>query len=311
MKKSLVILAGGEGKRFGEDKIKALAPVGPNGETMMHYNIYDAVLAGCTNIVVILNPKYAEKIKTALEDSLGDFLKERGVSISFTVEKEEEIFPGQGPTLVGPGMALLDCREYLKDSRFVVINADDFYGRESIRAIFDYLCSLEEHSEKRYCLMAYQLQKTLNCQREVNRGFCKVDEAGDISDLEERREIQNVRDVNGCLERIFYGDNIACELEQPVSVNLFGFTPDVFYYLETEYIKYLRKVKNGETVAEYLLSTILGKLSRENYVKTHMLMTESELLGLTYEEDVEYVSKEILIHIQNGEYPEMIGKRLC
>ena len=309
MKKGLVILAGGEGSRFSKDKIKALAQVGPNGETLMHYNIYDAVMAGCDKVVVVLNPKHAEDIQKVLEESLGDFLAEHGVSFYFVREGKERIFPGKEPSLVGPGRALLDCSQYLCDSRFVVINADDFYGREPIRAIFEYLCSLEEGSQQKYCLMAYPLCKTLNCAGEVNRAFCTVDEAGDICDMVETRKIKTCRNQEGVIESILRGDNVLCEFQQPVSVNLFGFTPDLFDLLKEEYNKYLKKAESGQTKAEFLLSTILGKLSRENYVKTHMLRTEHEFMGITYEEDVMWVSERIGSYIACGIYPQVIGKK--
>lgn len=299
MKPTLFILAAGMGSRYGG--LKQLDAVGPNGETIMDYSVYDAILAGFGKIVFVIRhsfkdefekkivAKYEDKITVELVYQELDYLPEE-----FTLNPDRE-------KPWGTNHALLMGESVIKEP-FAIINADDFYGRESYEILANQLSSMGD-SSKSYCMIGYRLGNTLSDSGTVARGICKIDESNQLIQIDERTAIERKDGQPSYLDE--EGKWITLTDSTPVSMNMWGFTPDYFELSKVEFVKFLEKNKEN-LKAEFLIPTTIDKLIKEKEISVSLLDTPSKWFGVTYATDKPDVVNKIQKLIVEGTYPEKL-----
>ncbi|MEG1615508.1 MAG: nucleotidyltransferase [Bacteroidales bacterium] len=301
MKPTLYVLAAGMGSRYGG--LKQLDGLGPNGETIMDYSIFDAVNAGFGKLVFVIRKSFEadfrEKIVSKYEHIIPveivfqelDYLPE-----GFTVNPER-VKPW------GTNHAVLMAKDVIKEP-FAVINADDFYGRESFKILADCLKELNGKSDD-YCMVGYRLNNTLSESGAVARGVCESNEEGYLTSVVERTHIERIdgevkyKDENGEFH--------ALPENAPVSMNMWGFTPDYFAHSEAYFIDFLKN--NAENLkAEYFIPLLVNHLIQEGTSKVKVLDTPSKWFGVTYAADRPEVVAKLQALADNGTYPSPLFK---
>ncbi len=293
-KTALVILAAGVGARFGEE-IKQLTPVGPNGEIILNYSIYDALNAGFNKVVFIIRKELEKDFREVIGNRL-----ERICQVEYVFQDLNDLpegfeKPADRTRPWGTGQALLACKNVIQEP-FVVINADDYYGVEAFKKVHDYLM---EHYEEQYnyCMAGFILGNTLSDNGGVTRGICQVDE-------------------NDCLRKVIETHNIVKaqggaavegtgELLNPglyVSMNMWGLTPEFLDGLEQGFKDFLEHVEPGDVKAEYLLPTIIDGMIQSGRAKVTVLETQDKWFGVTYQEDKQAVVEAFQDLIDEGVY---------
>lgn len=294
---NLVVMAAGMGSRFGG--LKQLTSVGPNGEFLIDYSIYDAVRAGVEKVVFVIKEEHLE----LFHDTVGKRL-EKHVKVEYAFQKMDDLPEGVKIEIDrvkpwGTGQAVLASRNYV-DSNFMVINADDFYGRDAFVTLGNYLKNVKSNEDKEhYAMVAYKLINTLSKNGFVSRGVCDVKD-GYLVEIIERKHVGYVDD------RLVYVDDeemFDIDKNTPVSVNLFGFTPKVFEKAE-EYFKEFLLDGKDKSEREFYLPTIARKVIDDGSADMKVLSTTSRFNGMTYKEDLEGVKKYISDLISEGVYPE-------
>ena len=301
MNTALVIMAAGIGSRFGGG-IKQLTPVGPNGELIIDYSIHDALEAGFNEVVFIIRreiePELRAMIGGRLERGIGTIPNLRRVS--YVYQELDDLPSGFDAAALaadrakpwGTGQAILACRGVV-DCPFAVINADDHYGKSVFRAIHDFLT---EHGTERghYCMAGFVLSNTLSYFGSVTRGLCEVSPAGYLTGITETRNL--IRTEQGA-----EADGVAIDGKTPVSMNMWGFTPDFLEGLEEEFREFLR---TGDTVrGEFLLPEVVGRRLKTGEARVRCLETKDRWFGVTYKEDRPIVERRIRELIDAGVYP--------
>ncbi|MEZ3485624.1 MAG: nucleotidyltransferase [Lachnospiraceae bacterium] len=305
-KVTLVIMAAGIGSRFGQG-IKQLAPVGPGGEIIMDYSIYDAMEAGFNKVVFVIRKSLEKDFKEIIGNRI-----EKIVEVGYAYQELEDI-PEQfkdkldGRTKPwGTGQAILSCKEVVHEP-FLVINADDYYGKEAYREAYAEL--VKPHGGAEISMVGFRLKNTLSQNGTVTRGVCKVDDSHMLKEIEETYEIEG-RD--GYAAAVKDGREIRLELDSPVSMNMWGLQPEFFEVLETGFTEFLGNVKKEEVKAEYLLPAIIGQLLCEGKVQVKVLESHDQWFGVTYQEDKAAVIAAIQGLVDQGIYPErLFAERTC
>ena len=305
MKTALVIMAAGIGSRFGGG-IKQLAAVGPNGEIIMDYSIHDAIEAGFDKIVFIIRHDIEEAFKEAIGNRIEKTCADLGVEIAYAFQEKDAIpagyeVPAERSKPWGTGQAVLACKNVIKEP-FAVINADDFYGRDSF-AVLGAELSQMDGKKNDYCMVGYRVGNTLSESGSVARGVCETNAEGYLTTVVERTAIERIdgkvsfKDENGEMQTI--GDNT------PVSMNMWGFTPDYFAYSE-EYFKEFLKENEGNLKSEYFIPLMVNKLVNEGTARVKVLDTTSKWFGVTYAADRQGVVDKIQALVDAGEYPDKL-----
>ncbi|MCS6971456.1 MAG: nucleotidyltransferase [Leptospiraceae bacterium] len=299
-KPTLLVLAAGMGSRYGS--LKQLDGVGPHGETLMDYSIYDAIRAGFGKVVFVIRKSFAHDF-TALF-SASRFHDQIAVSHVFQeLEMLPEPFlpPPQRSKPWGTNHAILVTRDAIAEP-FAVINADDFYGRASFRVMADYLAQLGT-TRGEYAMVGFALGKTLSEEGAVSRGVCTVDSSGYLSSVTERTHIAR----NG--GTIYYqdenGNSVALADSTIVSMNLWGFTPDYFEHSARLFVEFLRK-HISDPKAEFFIPLVVNRLVAERIARVRVLQSDAEWFGVTYPGDRPRVVEKIRSLIARGEYPEKL-----
>ncbi len=300
MKPTLFVLAAGMGSRYGG--LKQLDGLGPNGETIMDYSIYDAVRGGFGKVVFVIRHSFEADFRDKIIKKYQDVIP---VEIVF---QELDYLPEgfrPDPERVKPwgtNHAVLMGKDVIKEP-FAVINADDFYGRESFKILADYLSGLEG-KQNDYCMIGYRIGNTLSESGSVARGICVKDGNECLTSVVERTYI--VRDTDG---EIKYRDEnekmVAVEENTPVSMNMWGFTPEYFKYSEDQFVDFLKENK-GNIKAEFFIPLVVNNLIVNGTAKVKVLDTPSKWFGVTYAEDRPSVVAKIHELIQQGEYPQKL-----
>ena len=297
MKTALVIMAAGLGTRFGGG-IKQLEPVGPCGEIIMDYSIYDAIEAGFDKIVFIIRKDIEADFREVIGDRIGKVCADRGVEMAYAFQSMTSIPEGnavpEGRTKPwGTGQAVLAAKD-LVDTPFAVINADDYYGKEAFVKLHDFLC--REGADDAYCMAGFILKNTLSDNGGVTRGICQVDGEGFLTDVVETSHI--VRTPEGA-----EADGVTVDPDSFVSMNMWGLRPEFMEVLERGFVEFFRDtVPSNPMKAEYLLPIYIGQLLREGQVSVQVLQTKDKWFGVTYREDKPAVVESFQKLIADGVY---------
>ena len=301
-KATLVIMAAGIGSRFGGG-IKQLAPIGPNGEIIMDYSIYDALEAGFDKVVFVIRKDLEKDFKEIIGNRI-----EKEVEVAYAFQELDDIpekFSGKftGRTKPwGTGQAILCCKDVV-DAPFLVINADDYYGKEAFKEAYSYLTNLPSADIMKICMVSFVLKNTLSDNGGVTRGVCEVDGHGMLADIEETHNIEK-EDGKAVIHK--EDGDVFLDVDSPVSMNMWGITPEFFEILKTGFDEFLEKTESTDLKAEYLLPTMIGDLLSDGKLEVKVLQSHDQWFGVTYKEDKESVTAALRGLIEKGVYPSKL-----
>lgn len=296
MKPTLFVLAAGMGSRYGG--LKQLDGLGPNGETIMDYSIYDAIRAGFGKVVFVIRrvfeadfrekivSKYADRIPVELV-----FQELNNLPAGFKVPEGRE-------KPWGTNHAVLMGKDVIHEP-FAVINADDYYGRESFQVLADYLKSIEG-TEGKYAMVGYRVSNTLSESGSVARGVCETNEQGFLTKVTERTKI--LREEDGVIRFIEEDGKTALDENTPVSMNMWAFTPDYFRYSEQCFVEFLKEHGN-ELKSESYIPSLVDELIHSGKATCRVLDTPSRWFGVTYATDRPQVVEKFAQLVKDGVYP--------
>ena len=298
MKPTLFVLAAGMGSRYGG--LKQIDGLGPNGETIMDYSVYDALRAGFGKVVFVIRKDFEEAFREVVISKYADKVP---CEVCFqSVDKVPEgcTYNPERTKPWGTNHAVLMAKDLIREP-FAVINADDFYGRESFQVLADYLKSVEGTKGK-YCMVGYRVANTLSENGSVSRGVCATDENGYLTDVVERTKIEKVGD-----KIIYTEDGVDTEISpnSPVSMNMWGFTPEYFEYVEKAFVEFLQ-ARGQELKSEFYIPTLVNDMIRSGEATCKVLDTTSKWFGVTYAEDRPQVVMKINNLVKEGVYPEKL-----
>ncbi|MDR1719964.1 MAG: nucleotidyltransferase [Dysgonamonadaceae bacterium] len=297
MKPTLFVLAAGMGSRYGG--LKQLDGLGPNGETIMDYSIYDAIRGGFGKVVFVIRHSFEQDFREKIIKKY-----EHVIPVELVFQELEYLPAGfqLNPERVKPwgtNHALLMGKDVIKEP-FAVINADDFYGRESFKILAEYLSGLDGQ-KNHYCMIGYQVGNTLSEKGSVARGICEKDQDNNLTSVVERTYI--IRDTDGCIK---YKDNdeqlVPIAENTPVSMNMWGFTPEYFDYSEAIFTDFLKENSNN-IKAEFFIPLAVNQLVITGKAVVKVLETPSKWFGVTYTDDRQSVVDKINRLVEQGEYP--------
>ena len=302
MKPTLLLLAAGMGSRYGG--LKQLDGLGPNGETIMDYSIYDAIQAGFGKIVWVIRKDFEqdfrEKILSKYEGHVPCELVFQGIDslpAGFTVPEGRE-------KPWGTNHAVLMAMSAIKEP-FCVINCDDFYNRDCFKVIGKFLSELPEGSKNTYAMVGFRVGNTLSENGTVARGICSKDENGNLTTVVERTEIE--RHGSEIQYKDEQGEWVTVDDNTPVSMNVWGFTPDYFEYSEAYFREFLSDPKNMQNLkSEYFIPLMVNKLINDKTATVKVLDTTSKWFGVTYSADRPSVVAKIQSLVDEGVYPEKL-----
>lgn len=297
MKPTLFVLAAGMGSRYGG--LKQMDGLGPNGETIMDYSIYDAYRAGFGKVVFVIRHSFEEDFRNIVVNKYQGKLPVEIVFQELDYLPEGFTCPADRAKPWGTNHAVLMGKDAIKEP-FAVINADDFYGRESYVVLADWLSKMEGKKNE-YCMIGYRVGNTLSESGSVARGVCSKDAEGNLTTVVERTYI--IRDADGQVKYKDENDNmVVVDENSPVSMNMWGFTPDYFDYSERDFKTFLKE-SEGNIKAEFFIPLVVNNLIVAGTATCQVLDTPSKWFGVTYAEDRPAVVAKIEELIKAGEYP--------
>ncbi len=298
----LVVMAAGMGSRYGG--LKQIDPVGCCGEAILDYSLFDAREAGFETVVIIIK----EAIREAFMETVGKRLEKCPLEIRYAYQEPHKLpagytVPEGREKPWGTGHAVLCAKEAIDGAPFAVINADDFYGKSAYKTIFDRLSQAQDGEYFDYCMVGYQLDKTVTDHGSVARGVCAVDEQGCLAQINERLRIE--KREGG----IYYTEDgavwVGLAPDTIVSMNLWGFTPSFLDALEAGFPHFLDTTAVANPMkGEYLLPTIVAGLLAEGKAKVDVLTSGDQWYGVTYAADKPLVQGAIRRMTDEGKYPE-------
>jgi dTDP-glucose pyrophosphorylase len=298
MKPTLFILAAGVGSRYGG--LKQLDGLGPNGETIMDYSVFDAMRAGFGKVVFVIRKDFEEDFRKVVLSKYADHVP---CEVCFQgIDNLPEGFT-RNPERTKPwgtNHAVLMAKDLIKEP-FMVINADDFYGKESFEVMAKFLLDVNGQ-EGKYCMAGYRVGNTLSEHGTVSRGVCATDKMGFLTDVVERTAIEN---KNG---HVVYQDNgvdVEIPFETPVSMNMWGFTPEYFTYAEEAFKAFLTE-NSQELKAEFYIPTLVNDMIKSGKATCQVLDTTAKWFGVTYADDRQMVVDKIQALVDAGVYPNKL-----
>ena len=301
MKPTLFVLAAGMGSRYGG--LKQLDGLGPNGETIMDYSIYDAIKAGFGKIVFVIRGSFEKDFKTVVINKFKDLIDTEIVFQEISNVPEGSTYIAEREKPWGTNHAVLMGKDVIREP-FAVINADDFYGQESFAILADFLRSVEG-KQNEYCMVGYRVGNTLSESGAVSRGVCVVDENELLLNVVERTHIEEKGGKINFIDE--NGEEVTIDKNTPVSMNMWGFTPDYFEYSEQYFKEFL--AENGQMLkSEFYIPLAVNNLIVEKKATCKVLDTPSKWFGVTYAEDRPQVVLKINELIRKGVYPERLFK---
>lgn len=293
---ALVIMAAGLGSRYGG--IKQLEPVGPSGEIIMDYSIYDALQAGFNKIVFIIRKDLEKDFHEVIGDRISRQVKTEYVFQELDALPDGFTTPAERTKPWGTGQAVLCCRDAVKGP-FAVINADDYYGKEGFKLLYDFLTSNTKDSL--YCMTGFVLGNTLSENGGVTRGICKTGNGGILQEIIETSGI--IKEGTHAKAKGSNGDDITIDINSVVSMNMWGFMPGLFDELESGFTQFLSELPADELKKEYLLPSAVGDLVKSRRAEVKVLKTPDRWFGVTYKEDKASVVRSIGELVEEGVYP--------
>ena len=301
-KTTLVVMAAGIGSRFGGG-IKQLEPVGPSGEIIMDYSVYDAIQAGFDKVVFIIRKDLEKDFREIIGNRM-----EKIVETAYAFQELDDLPAGfQRPEgrikPWGTGQAILCCKDLVQEP-FAVINADDYYGKEAFVKVHDYLAG--EHpacGKMDFCMAGFQLGNTLSENGGVTRGICSVNEDGHLTKVTETKNI--VKTPEGAAVKGEDGRLTSVAADCPVSMNMWGFTPEIFEVLENGFAEFLKNLSDPMK-GEYLIPTIVDGLIQKQKANVTVLESRDKWFGVTYKEDKPAVVRSFRELIDAGVYREKL-----
>ncbi|OUP86202.1 nucleotidyltransferase [Lachnoclostridium sp. An169] len=302
MKTSLVIMAAGIGSRFGGG-IKQLEPVGPNGEIIMDYSIHDAIEAGFDKIIFIIRRDIEKDFREVIGDRIEAVCRSKNIEVCYAFQDLHDIpdgfsVPEDRTKPWGTGQAVLVCRGLIKEP-FIVINADDYYGKEAFVKIHDFLQGYTPEQPNAFCMAGFILKNTLSENGGVTRGICQLDENGYLTGVHETSNIVKTAsgaavDENGVLSPV--------DATSYVSMNMWGLTPEFVGMLKEGFAEFFKNLNGNEAKAEYLLPIYIDELLKAGKVSVKVLGTNDKWFGVTYKEDKPVVVESFRKLIEDGVY---------
>tara|TARA_B100001250_G_scaffold407138_1_gene427403 strand:- start:135 stop:1016 length:882 start_codon:yes stop_codon:yes gene_type:complete len=286
---TLLVIAAGIGSRFGG--LKQMASVGKNGESIIDYSVYDAIKSGFNKVVFVIRREFQNEFKEHISRKYAG-----KIQVDFVLQELNALPNGflcpKGRKLPwGTGHAILSASNLIKEP-FCVINADDFYGRESFKKIIEFFSK----DSKNLSMVYFKLGRTLSPFGGVSRAICKLNN-GFLMNLIEKENIQNNNGI------ITSNNTSKIDARAPVSLNMWGFRPFIFDHLEEMFIKFFNK--HGEDLnSEFLIPTVINNLIQTQREKVFALNSNSNWFGITYKEDISFVGSEIQKIVDNGGYPK-------
>lgn len=304
-KTTLVIMAAGIGSRFGGG-IKQLEPVGPQGEIIMDYSVYDAIEAGFNKVVFIIRKDIEEDFRRIIGNRIEKYVETEYVYQETGLEKYGYKAPEGRKKPWGTGHAVLSCYEVVKEP-FMVINADDYYGKQAFRQVHDYLVNTDDNVPGTYCMAGFVLGNTLSDNGTVKRGVCKTDSEDYLISVEECTDLRAVE--GGVAGKGLCGNDFIVPAETPVSMNMFGFTKDFLDELKGGFERFLADLSEDGALcenalgAEFFLPSMVSELIDNGKAKVKVLTTTDRWIGVTYREDKPFVVEAINKLVEAGVYP--------
>ena len=304
MNTTIIIMAAGIGSRFGTG-IKQLAKMAPNGEIIMDFSIYDAKAAGFTKVVFVIRKAIEAEFKEVIGNRLSKVMP-----VEYVYQELENLpdgyeVPAGRVKPWGTGQAILACKNVVKEP-FVIINADDYYGKEAFIKLHDFLISENENKEKMNLAMAgFSLKNTLSENGTVTRGVCVADANGYLEKVIETTGIQIVDGKIQC-------DNAEVSKwitsDTMVSMNMWAGYPDFLQYIDEGFTRFLDTLGENPEKKEYLLPNIVAELLEKNLASVKVLNTSDRWIGITYKEDIEPAQEKFHLMIEDGTYPKELWK---
>ncbi len=299
MKPTLFVLAAGMGSRYGG--LKQLDGLGPNGETIMDYSIFDAIRGGFGKVVFVIRRDFEDAFREKVLSKYEGHIPTELVFQSLNDLPEGFTCPEGRQKPWGTNHAVLMGKDVIKEP-FAVINADDFYGRDTFAVIGKYLSDLPKGAKNDYCMVGFRVGNTLSESGTVARGICSTDANGHLTTVVERTEIMRV-DGPVCYKDE-EGKWVSVPDNTPVSMNVWGFTPDYFAHSEAYFKEFLSDPKNMQNLkAEFFIPLMVNKLINEKTATVKVLDTTSHWFGVTYAADRQGVVDKIQALVDKGEYP--------
>lgn len=301
MKPTLLVLAAGMGSRYGG--LKQMDEFGPNGETIIDYSIYDAINAGFGKVVFIIRESFRSDFENFFSGKFEDKIEIVYVAQDLHNLPEGYSVPEGREKPWGTGHAVWVAKDVINEP-FAVINADDYYGKESYQTLVDFFNGLPEGDQNTYALIGYFLKNTLSDHGTVNRGVCASDADGNLTTIEECTKIK--RDDDNFVRYPFtrtYRKHIP--EDALVSMNMFGFMPSYFDYCEQYFVEFLKKEINTPK-SEFYIPTLLDSLIKSNQIQVKVLSSIASWFGVTYKDDKPIVIEKLNKLIDSGAYPRKL-----
>uniref|UniRef100_UPI0032163CC3 nucleotidyltransferase family protein n=1 Tax=uncultured Draconibacterium sp. TaxID=1573823 RepID=UPI0032163CC3 len=296
MKPTLLILAAGMGSRFGG--LKQVEPVGPNGEAIIDYTIYDAIRAGFGKVVFIIRESFADEFKEKFDAKLKGKIEVDYVYQELDILPEGFTLPEGREKPWGTAHAILVAKDAIKEP-FCALNADDFYGKDAYDVMAGFLTSSKDESE--YSMVGYQLKNTLSDFGSVSRGICTVDENQNLEKIVETVKIFKKGDAAVSVEED--GSETPMTGHESASMNMWGFKPSLFNSIESKFIDFL-KTEIDKPKSEMYIPSVVFEMIQEKEAYVKVLEADSPWFGVTYKEDTPIVIEKVKKLIEQGVYPE-------
>ncbi|MCR1839669.1 sugar phosphate nucleotidyltransferase [Murimonas intestini] len=297
----LVIMAAGMGSRYGG--LKQIDPIDSEGHMIIDFSIYDAVQAGFEKVVFIIKKENEKDFRETVGDRI-----EKNVEVAYVYQELTNLPEGfevpEGRVKpFGTGHAILSCQGTV-DGPFAVINADDYYGKDAYKMIYDYLVSHEDDDKYRYAMVGYILENTLTDNGHVARGVCETDENHFLTDIHERTHIEK-KDGGAAYTEDDGATWTQLPLDSTVSMNLWGFSESLLGELKDRFVKFLKEnLPVNPLKCEYFLPFVVNELLEENKATVEVLKSADKWYGVTYKEDKQFVVDAIKKMKEEGLYPK-------
>ena len=299
---TLLIMAAGMGSRFGG--LKQIEPFGPNGEFLIDYSVYDAIKTGFNKVVFIIKEENYDLFK----ETVGKRIEDK-INVEYVFQKQDSIptwvnIPSTRVKPWGTAHAILSAKDKINEP-FAVINADDFYGRDAFSVIANFLKNDTKTDKENYALVGYQVENTLTENGSVKRGVCEIN-----NDKLVKLTESSIIKENGIITAspLDESESFTVTSDTLVSMNMLGFNPSIFTYIEENMEKFFKENENNLDKCEFLIPDILTKSIEENYAEVSVLPTVAKWIGVTYKEDKESVLNSLNKLIDSGEYPHDLWK---